>query len=137
MTRQSTTTHRSPATSAAQTSAAQISEAQILEAQILEAKASKRDFAHAICDGLELFHVCPAGKCRRSRVCRGEPEQCLERHAGFFSRELEEWIAAVRDGRDDGLSVDDALDRAEPHVDALVTWVLALNCGLAVRRVPR
>lgn len=80
-----------------------------------------------------LSHLCTRAKCRRAHACCGEPRICLARYAPLVPEDAREGAKAMLDGRERGLSFDDA--RKEfAEIDDLLAWQQLVQTCAARRR---
>ncbi len=76
--------------------------------------------------------LCSRAKCRRAQWCRGEPRDCLARYAPLVPEDAREGAKAMIDGRQRGLSFDEAREEFA-EIDDLIAWQGLVN-SCAARR---
>jgi hypothetical protein len=96
--------------------------------------ADNPDSGRAICDALWLHRICSKATCRRARVCRGVGVLCIRDHGQIVPEEVWEWVCAILDARDEGLSHDEIMESIESLKGAYFGWLAGIEAGLTARR---
>ena len=77
--------------------------------------------------------LCARAKCRRAQWCRGEPRICLARYAPLVPEDAREGVKAMIEGRERGLSFDEARE-AFVEIEDLFAWQALVDSSAARRR---
>ena len=88
----------------------------------------------AICNALYLFLICPQHRCRRAGACSGSPQTCVRRHARTVPEEVWDWVFAVLDAKEDGLTLEATMESLEPFAPAYLAWISGVIAGTEARR---
>jgi hypothetical protein len=74
-------------------------------------------------DALYLGGLCGRTKCRRARICRGDPQECLSRYAPLVPGEAREAMLAMVSGLIRGVDFDTMRAGREHQLEALGEWL--------------
>jgi hypothetical protein len=78
----------------------------------------RRDDARrvAMCNALQFWRACHTRECKRRHACSGDPQACFTRHWEHYPEEAKVWFRAVAKLRQDGLSTQQAMQRANDEM---------------------
>ena len=97
---------------------------------------TREQAARAIVDLLGIWRLCTRPHCRRARGCSGPTQRCFQAYFPLLPDAVQLWYETMLDARKEGLSYDDAAERAaEAEVEtAIELWHQAIIDADAVMR---
>jgi hypothetical protein len=94
--------------------------------------AQRAVFRHA-CDWLDLHHLCANARCRKAKSCRGEPMACLRVGVAQAPESARTFVRLMIEGKELGLSFEEAMDDAEEFQDGWAAWIAGLKAAQAAK----